>query len=409
MTAVSRLRGLAGVAVALLAHERARTVLAVLGVALAVLATVLLASVGVGVVETGQQKFDQAGRDLWITGGPVELRPGTAGGFQNSLVGAHEVARTVEADPDVATAVPMAFQTVYASPNESEFQTIVAAGAPARGPSVSIDEGRPFQHRDRHYADGTYDGPMSMEIVLDDRAASLLGVGVGDTVHVGGTISAAREREFEVVGTSETFSQFVGAPTATLHLSELQTVTGTSASDRATFVTVDVEDGADLAPVEARLEATFPDYDVRTNREQLQATLEQQAVVVVSGASLVALAAVAGVLLVLNLQLSVVARHAQTFAAILALGTSRRSLATVVSLHSLCLGVLGGLLGVVLAVPAIEAVNVLAATVTGFENIAVHSPRLLLGGLGISVVVSALGGLVASLSLARVSPLERLR
>jgi len=398
-----------GVAFAQLRHERMRTTLAIVGVAMAVLASVMLASVGLGVIETGQQKFDQSERDLWVTGGPVELQPGTIGGFENSLVGAHEVAAEINRHDDVNTAVPMAFQTVYASPNGSDFETIVGAGAPAKGPSVSISEGQPFQNDDIHYANGTYDGPMTREVVLDQRAANLLGVSVNDTIYVGGTLATAREQEFRVVGISPTYSQFVGAPTATLHLSELQEITGTKASDRATFISIQLADDADVETVERELQEDYPDYTVRTNEEQLQATLEGQALVIVSGASLVALAAVAGVLLVINLQLSFVARHREAFAAVMAIGTSRSSLATVVSIHTLFIGVFGGTLGVGLAVPGIRVVNMIAAEVTGFEGVANLPQRVLVGGLGIAIVVSIFGGFLASLYLARVKPLDQLR
>ena len=71
-----RLRASVGLAAAQLRHYRVRTLLAVFAVTLAVLSTTLLASVGVGVLETGQQKLDAAERDLWITAGPAQLGPG---------------------------------------------------------------------------------------------------------------------------------------------------------------------------------------------------------------------------------------------------------------------------------------------------------------------------------------------
>jgi len=58
----SRFRAVLGIAMAQLRHERGRTLLAIVAVALAVLATTILASVGYGVVETGQEKFDTSGR-----------------------------------------------------------------------------------------------------------------------------------------------------------------------------------------------------------------------------------------------------------------------------------------------------------------------------------------------------------
>ncbi|PSP50938.1 hypothetical protein BRC60_04155 [Halobacteriales archaeon QH_1_68_42] len=128
-----------------------------------------------------------------------------------------------------------------------------------------------------------------------------------------------------------------------------------------------------------------------------------------SGASLLVLAVVAGVLLVLNMQLSFVFRHRETLAAVAAMGVSRSSLAAIVLVYALFVGLLGGLLGVGLALPGIELVNAVTVRVTGFENVATLSRRVLLGGFGLAVLVSAVGGLAASAYLARSNPLDTLR
>lgn len=407
---MARLRGLLGIAVAQLRHDQLRTILAVLGVAMAVLATVLLVSTGIGVVETGQQKFDQSGRDLWVTGGAVELRPGSAGGFQNTLVNAHTVAANISAREDVSTAVPMAFQTIYVGSNTSDFETVVGVGAPAHGPSVSITEGRPFQTTDDvHYADGSYDGPMTNEVVIDRRTADLLGVSVNDTIYVGGTLKTASENEFVVRGISPTYSRFVGAPTAVLHLSELQAVTGTTASDRATFISVRLTDSATAETVEREIQQAYPTYTVRTNEEQLQATLRGKVTVIASGLSLVVLAVVAGVLLTMNLQLAFVSQQRERFAALQALGLSRASLVTVVIANTLLVGVLGALVGVALAVPSTWLLNWVAAAVSGFENVVSLSREILLGGFVAATIVSLLSAIAASVYVRRLEPLSVLR
>jgi len=408
MRGPSRARALVGVGLAQLRHERLQTVIAVIGVALAVLAAVMLAGVGLGVLEFGQQKFDQSGQDLWVTGGPMELRPGTVGGFQNSVVDSHTVSSSIEDRESVAAAVPLLFQTVYVGTNTSDFQTIVGVGSGKSSGSVSISEGRGLRKRDIHYANGTYEGPMLHAAVIDHRTAELLDVGVNDTIHLGGTIAAARQHEFTVVGISSTYSQFVGAPTVVVHQSELQEVTGTTASDRASLILVRSTDGADAAALEADLTESYPEYTVRTNEEQLRATLEDQAVVLLSGASLFILAVVAGILLVLNMQLSVVFRHREAFAAIAAMGVSRSSLAWVVLVYALLVGVLGGLLGIGLAVPGVELINAVTAAVVGFEDVAILPQRVLVGGFALAVAVSVVGGLVASVFLARSNPLETL-
>jgi len=404
-----RWRGLLGIAIGLLRHERARTVFAVAGVTTAVLAAVLLASVGVGVLQTGEEKFDQSGRDLWLSGGPIEIQPGSVGGLENPIVDAHRLEAQLEAREDVKTANPFVFQTVYVSPNASEFDTTVGVGVATGGPSVDIIDGRAIQTEGSHYANGSYDGPMTHEVVVDERTAARYNLSTGDTLHIGGTLATAREHEFTVVGVSNTFSQFVGTSTIVVPPSELQEIAGLTASDRAAMMTIQLTEDADPEATAAALEQAYPEYSVRTNSEQLRALLADQAVVITSGASLLVLAVIAGVLLLANLQLSFVARHRETFGALSALGTTQWSLVVVVVANTLSIGIVGGALGSGLAVPGVWALNWVAATVTGFENLVSISVPVLLGGFAVSVGVSLVGGVVASLYLGRMQPLEHLR
>jgi putative ABC transport system permease protein len=404
----SRLRAICGLAVAQLRHDRRKTVIAVLGIAIAVLGTTLLASVGLGVADFGQQKFDSAGRDLWVTGGPVQFQPGSVGGIENTVVDAHDVERQLEARDDVSTANPLIFQTVYASQNTSAFDTIAAVGAASQGPSVTIVEGRATRQSD-HYANGSFAGPMTHEVVVDQRIMSRYDLELNDTLHVGGTITTARQHNFTVVGVSNTYSQFVGTPTIVLPPSELQTITGSTASDRATFISVQVADGYDVEATAREVSTAFPQYTVRTNEEQIGAILGEKAVVIASGVSLVGLAIIAGIALTLNLQLSLVFQRTRVFAAAQASGVSSTTLVGVVVVHSLLLSLLGGLLGVGLTLPGVWATNRAAALVTGFEGLAVVSPMMLGGGFIIAVGIGLLGSFGAGVYLFRQSTLGQLR
>src|SRR6056297_698072 len=124
-----RTRAAVGLATARLRRDRARTVLAVVAVALAVLSVTLLGSLGAGVVETGQQKFDSADRDLWISGGPLRVSPGTVGGFEGGLVDGHETSRELSSSPRIETASPLLFQTVYIGDSPESLRTVVAVGS----------------------------------------------------------------------------------------------------------------------------------------------------------------------------------------------------------------------------------------------------------------------------------------
>lgn len=397
-----RLTGIIGIAGAKLRHNRTRTTLAVIGVTLAVLATVLLVGTGIGVVETGQQQFDRADRDLWITGGPVQFAPTQPGGVQNSVYNAHTLSAELSARDDVQIASPLLFQTIYVSRDGEEFQTLAAMGVRGTG-GISISDGRGFTNTN-HYANGTYEGPRTHELLIDRRTAALLDVTVGDTVYIGGTIAGARETQYTVVGISGTGNQFLGTPTVTLPLSELQSLTGKTATDPATLLTLTVPDTVDAKAVESRLQIAYPEFDVRTNREQLQATLERQAVVIAGGVSLIVLAIIAGLALTLNILLAMVYQQLPEYAALKALGTSTAVITGTAVSQALIIGFLGMIAGVSLAVPFAAGLNALVVSITGFENVVRLTPRVLAVGPLVAATMAIVSGVIAGWRISRIDP-----
>ena len=404
---LTRLRAGLGLAVAQLRHYRVRTVLVVVAVALAVLSTTLLASVSVGVVAAGTETLDAANRDVWVSGGATRI---TASGVENAIVDSHAVAAEIRDREDVRNAAPIAYQTVYVGTDPDDLRTIVGVGIPGGGGStVAITEGRSFEGPDVHYAGGNYTGPMTHEVVVSPRVAAQLNASVGDSLYVGGSVAAARENEFEVVGASPTFSRFLGTPTVFLLLSELQEVTGTTGTDRAAQVIVTVEDGVDPAAVAASLQRDYPEYDVRTNREQLQSVLRGQALVLASAAVLVVLAVLAGLALTVNVLALLVHHQRRAFAALKAGGVSAWTLGWVVVWQAVLVAVLGAALGLALTPAGAWALNLLAERLVGFSDL-VRTPRwvYLLGG-GLAVGIGLVGAVVAAWRTAAVEPLSALR
>jgi putative ABC transport system permease protein len=404
-----RLRGAVGVGLSGLSYRRGRAALAVAGVALAVLLVVLLAGLGYGLTTTGGQAIDWLDRDLWATAGPVAFAPGAVGGVENPVEDAHAVAAEMERVEGVAEVQALAFQAVYVSPDGANFDTVVGVGGTGSGDTIVVQEGRSFSSVDVHYANGTYEGPMTHEVIVGPRLAERYGLEPGDTLHVGGTLAAARENEFEVVGVSNTFSRFLGTPTVALHLSELQEVSGGTGNDRAAILAVSLEEGTDPAVVERRIERAFPRFSVRTNDEQVGAVIGDQGPVLAAAATLVALAVVAGVALVTNVLALLVAQQRERFAALKAAGVSGRLLAVAVLSQGLVVGLLGGALGLALAIPAKTALNRIVADLAGFSDL-VATPSWLLGGaLVLAAVVGIGGSTVAGWRVSRISPLAHLR
>lgn len=383
-------------------HRRpVRTLLAVAGVALAVLAVTLLAATGAGVLEVGAGQFDQADRDLWVSSEGTRLSTSRGGGFTNTLTDSHSVADRIESHDGVSGASPIAFESVYIDSGGGEFQTVIGTGVEGTGNSVSISEGEGFSAPQRHYAGGSYDGEMSYEVVLDQDTAEQLDIGIGDTVRIGGSLASAREHEFTVVGISPTFSELLGSRTVVLPIAELQRVTGTTERDPATFVTGVTTDGADPETVAEELEAEHTDLTVRTNDEQLLAVLRQRASVLVAGAALVIVAVLAGITLTASLLWLYVHHQRETFAALLAQGVSPRTVATTVGSQGLLIGAIGAIVGVALTIPMALGLSFVASRFVGFSGLVATEPWMLGLGAGIALAVGTIVSLVAVVGVIR--------
>jgi putative ABC transport system permease protein len=249
---------------------------------------------------------------------------------------------------------------------------------------------------------------MSHEVMIDTQTAEQFDVGVGDTLYIGGTLSSARSNEFTVVGISDTFSRFLGTPTVTMPLSELQTVTGTTSTDSATFITVSVEDGADVEAVQQRVQADYPEFTIRNNQEQLEAVLQNQALVLAGGVTLVVLAFIAGLALTTNLLGLVVYQQRETLAALQATGLSQATLVGLIAGQGLVLGVIGGLFGVGLTPPLAELLNRIAERLVGFEGLVQVPTEMLYVGFGIATIVGTVSASVVAWRISRLETLEAL-
>lgn len=399
-----RLRAAIGLAAVRVRRDRARTVLAVCAVALAVVAVTMLGSLGVGVVETGQQKFESADRDLWVSGGPLRIAPGTVGGFQGGIVDAHPTSRRLTSSPRIDTASPLLFQTIYVGAAPDSLRTVVGVGATSSA-GFQVRGGDGFGRDDAFYNDGGYNGTPSRAIVLGDGVRSDLGVDVGDTVYAGGTTSDARRTTYTVVGTSPTFSRFLGADTAALPLAELQAMTGNAHADRASMITVDVAADGDVAGVKREIQADYPEYTVRTNAEQLESVVGNRILIVAAGVVLAVVGVVAGVALAANLLSLLVAQERTAIAALRAVGLSRELVAGVIAAQGIYYGTLGAVAGVAMTVPFAALLNRVAASLFGFDTLVQVSPRILAAGASTALFAGGVTAVLAGWRAAGTDPL----
>ena len=390
----ARGRGVSWLGIQQLRHYRGLTLLATIGVAIAVLSLVVFVSLGTGVVGEGETEIKAIGGDLWVTAGPTTIGPTTIGHVEHSLTDAHDRTAALRARDDIQAARAFTFQSVYASADADEFETITAAGVTGDGSIFSTVEGETLTGGDTHYAGGNYDGPMVGEVLLDERAAAQLGVDVGDSIHIGGTFRAAEEQSFVVQGISNDITKLVGTPTIVLHLGELQRVTQSTHADPATAIIIAVDD-AEPQTVKSDLAEAYPELTIRTNHEQFQTVLQRQSVILAGAGTLIALGIASGAAIVANVFGLLVASQRSSLMAIRALGVSRGTLLGIVGIQGLLIGILGTIVGFLLAVPAIWSINYLVAETVGFSDIVTLELSMLPIGAGIAIGTGILGAVVA--------------
>ncbi len=406
----TRLRAVIGLAVAQLRRSPSRTVITVFAVALAVLSVTLLASLGVGVVSTGEDGLENAGRDIWISSDPIDP---AASGTENPIVGAHTVSAEMTARDDVSSAAPIAVHELYVGDGDGDLERTSAVGVHETHDGFGFEEGAGFKtemnHSEEDYSIADRpDGPTEEEIVLEPGTADALGVSVGDTVTIGTSRETAEDNEFTVVGIASYYSQFLGTDVETVPLTDLQAIAGTAGTDRATFITASVEDDADTEAVAAELDEEYAAYDVRPSDEQVGAMVEERPLVLASGATLIGLAVVGGIVLTINLFALVAYQQRDELAALRAIGLSRWVLAGTIGAQGLVIGLLGGLVGLA-ATPLLAAgFNRLAGALVGFDSLLQTPVEVYLAGFALALVLGSVVALLTGWRAGRYARLDRL-
>jgi putative ABC transport system permease protein len=275
-------------AVDALRRRPGRTALTALGIGLATALVLVLLSVSAGIQASAFRLATSSGVDLLGTSTNTSLSSDTF----PPIVDAHQLTHEIpDKDPNVATASPwlvssLAFanSTLYAATNSSPNGSGVPKGlstVPATSigwipeenaglevPSIVSGSNLPVAG-DPHYANGTYTGPPTGDVVLNTALAQLLHVGTNATIWAslqspsGPSALAgwfAHATSFRVVGLSGPFFLLPSAALGEFYLSELQQLAGgaSAATDYASLVLIHLVDPTIADQDQARLSAAFP-------------------------------------------------------------------------------------------------------------------------------------------------------
>lgn len=392
-----------------LARNKLRTTLTINGVALAVLSIILLASIGNGLLTTGGKILDQSSIHLWITGASSDLQSQYMGTGESKISDAHRMSLELKKNKEINLATPMLTEMVYAFKNDSEPKAIFALGLEGTsGSIVNIIQGKDLT-TDEHYNKGRYDGRWKNEVLIDNRTASLLNVKVGDTIHIGKTITEANAQEFTVIGLANSLSKFSSNPMVIMYLSELQDITGNQYYDSVTMTIIRLKNPTKAEEIQKALQQEYPQYTVSTNQEYLKKALKENSLPLASAASIVILAVIMGTMLAINTMLLGLNEKKKEIAILSVIGLSRWSIFKSIGTEGLVSGILGGAVGILSSIPLSGILNDLIHAYMGFDGLVILETDYLYMGFAVAVIIGLLTSFLAAMQISRMNPAELLR
>jgi putative ABC transport system permease protein len=399
-----------------------------LGIGLAVGLVVLLLAISAGVQSSATELATASGVDLIAASANTTITTGSVPPIPH----AHDLATEIPAsDANVAVASPWLISklvfgnaSLWAAANGSRVPggwSPTEAGSVGWIPSDNTGIETPELYNgtgftlpgDPHFANGTYDGPFTHEIVLDQGLAGVLGVTVGDLVWVNPAQAPSASAlpgwytnatSFRVVGVSGPFWLIPSALLSFLYLSELQSIVGgaTPSTDYASLILVHLLDPTTASADQTRIETAFPSLTVITLSEVLGAIQQVVSVYRTFGILIGVIGIIVAALFATTvLQMSVDDRSRE-IALLRAVGYTRARVGSLVAQEGVVLSLIGLAVGLPIAYGAAYELNrfllgLIGGLPVGFSFISFDAAVLLSG----IALVLAIGLVAAILPAAR--------
>jgi putative ABC transport system permease protein len=253
--------------------------------------------------------------------------------------------------------------------------------------------------RGSHLLEGRTFGPDEKNVALLGRVLALnLGKKVGDPLDVAG-------EPFQVVGIYESDSLFeTGA--LIVPLATLQHMMGRDGQVTGFVIQAKSSSSEDVAALKKRIESMISGVAATPAHDQIERDVQLRLARVMAGATTV-LALVLGSVGMLNTMIMTVFERTQEIGVLRALGWKRRRILSLILGEAVCLGLLGGVMGMIFALIGMRCL-MLAPTARGFIDPSVPPPVLALG-LALGIAMSVLGGIYPAVRAAALDPSEALR
>jgi ABC-type lipoprotein release transport system permease subunit len=236
----------------------------------------------------------------------------------------------------------------------------------------------------------------SREVILGRPAADSLEVNIGETLRLG-------EMGFRVVGIFETGVSWEES-SLVIPLRDGQAILGKPR--QVSLYAIKVRNPGQVEPVRKQIEANISEVIVAASSEVNEIMPEMEVMNVMVWA-ISALAILVGGIGMMNTMIMSVFERTREIGTLRALGWRRRNVLGMVIKESLALGLIGVVIGVVLA--WLLGLAMQQIPMWGSWLAVIISPRLLAQTLAIAILLGAVGGMYPAWRAANLSPVEALR
>lgn len=354
-----------------LAYNKFRTFLSISGIAVAVISIILIGSIGNGLLVTGEKTLERSSMQIWLTGKMMDIQSQFAGGTEGKITDSHKVAAKLLENSNIIWARPVLTEILYVYKEGNEPKAVFGLGVATTGSGkdfVSVMKGKSLIE-DTNYNNGMYNGERQDEVMIDERAARLLGINLDDTIYIGKTLTEAKNQTFKIVGITNSLSSFTPGSMVILYLSELQEMTGNQNYDSVNLVMMRLKDPSLAEKTQTEIEAAFPEYAVSSNLNMLKKIAKQNSPLLASAISIVLLAVLMGTLLAINTMLLSLNERKNEIGIMKVLGFSWWSIFKYIGLEGFLICILGGFSGILLSLPLSSFLNSIIYEIVGFNSL----------------------------------------
>ena len=311
-------------------RDRIRLIIAVIGVAFAVLLMTVQLGLLIGFATISSSLIDKAQADIWIV--PRGAKDVDQAGY---LIERQKYRALGVSGVDSAQSLIVRF-TEWKRPDGGTESVIV----------VGVDPVRPAL-QPWNFIEGSVDDLRIADgVVIDELYSQKLGVSkIGQTVEIVG-------HRARIVGITSQIRTFTQSPYVFANLNNARVWTGLP-DERTTYLLVRAEQGANLTALRNALQAAMPASDVYTAREFSWRTRIYWLITTGVGAALLiaaVLGVIVGIVIVSQTLYSATMERLQEYATIRAMGATNRYLQTIVLRQSLVSGTLGYVIGTTIAI-----------------------------------------------------------